>query len=347
MNEMTDALSGRQIFGTVVTIFPYAALVHLEGVDKPGYLHISQVTIHRIEEHLTQVLKKGDKFAVLVKGFDHLHSCWEVSRKAVIHFEQWRSSGLSIPGTKVMAKVLKVTESGAVVDVGKASGFISFTSGSFRGHFARNVYDVLYRSGYFKPNNVIPIVVGPWNYGKVHPQLDLYFVNQAVIANNTVCDGRVVFIDPDYLTDVNKFKVRDNIYAKVANGEIAWVDTSSLMVAEKTFPLGSDIPLIIKRYVRNLGMYDAQIDWSRVNVPPQVALYPGTIVDAKVVYVCENAISCLISDNFGFIVYRSNDTEPVHQDIMSRLCPLDTVRAVVVRHDLHGNALFRFLQLVK
>lgn len=354
-----DDFSSRVVFGTVIKVLPYGAVLRLPDMIEVGYLHISQVSSERIDAPLSNTLKVGDTIEVLIKWFDQKHQCWETSHKAIIQRQRWESMGGTTPGTRFRARVLKASEFGAVVDVQGVPGSI------FAGIDFWNAYNVLYQAGYLMPNESVEVVVMGWDTVKGRPKLYLYLGDPQTLARGTVCDGKVFLLRRN---KVLKHNLYNDIYARLIGGEIAWVHARDIVVVEKTFPLGSTIPLVVQKYSPPAGMFEAKIEWGRTSISAHVKPEVGTVVDAKVIGVRPFGAICLVSDHVQALMHHSTIVQEKSGDTRRHLCPGDVVKAAVVppteqetsyrrmpdgkritvhvEHPKEGGIQLKFLQLV-
>lgn len=327
-SEMKSAgIPGSVVIGTVTKVNPFAAYLKLPDLPAVGYLHISQVSDERTDPPLADTLNEGDRIEVLLKWFDRGHERWETSRKAVLQHQRWNAGGGTPTGTRFRARVLKSSELGLVLDLDGVKGTIVPPPG-----FLRSAYSVLYQTGQLNPDDFIDVVADGWDEAAWQPRLRFHLGEPSNLARGAACDGTVILIHKNKIWRHARdevFEMHDDLYVRLGGGEIASVRSKESLAIDETFPIGATIPLILGKFKHRMSLFEAYIDWERMNVPAPCAPEAGEIVDAKVIDVRPFGAICLIADRVRGLIHHSTIVQERGGDTRRHLRPGDVVRALV------------------
>ena len=114
-SETLEALEEGRVFrGVVKNLTDYGAFIDLGGID--GLLHITDMSFGRIQ-HPSELFNVGDQTEVVVLKFDRETERVSLGYKQLAP-DPWESAQESFPtGTKVMGKVVSLTDYGAFVEL--------------------------------------------------------------------------------------------------------------------------------------------------------------------------------------------------------------------------------------
>jgi small subunit ribosomal protein S1 len=110
-----DALhEGSVVTGVIKNLTDYGAFVDLGGID--GLLHVSDMSYGRVT-HPSEVVNVGDEITVKVLKFDRDKERVSLGLKELL-LDPWESAAERFPvGTRVLGKVVSVTDYGAFVEL--------------------------------------------------------------------------------------------------------------------------------------------------------------------------------------------------------------------------------------
>ncbi len=111
---LRDLEEGKEVEGVIKNITDYGAFVDLGGID--GLLHITDMSWGRVN-HPSDLFAVGDKIGVKVLKFDRLEEKVSLGYKQMTE-DPWLSAPERYPeGTRVMARVVSLTDYGAFVEL--------------------------------------------------------------------------------------------------------------------------------------------------------------------------------------------------------------------------------------
>ena len=122
--------TGTQLQGTVRNLTSFGAFVEIEpGID--GLVHVSDMSWTRRVEHPSEVVQKGDEIEVMVLDVDSENKRISLGMKQ-LQDDPWPTLVSEFaPGREVQGKVVRVQDSGVVLDLG--DDIEGFTPGSHSG----------------------------------------------------------------------------------------------------------------------------------------------------------------------------------------------------------------------
>jgi small subunit ribosomal protein S1 len=116
--------TGTQLRGTVRNLTSFGAFVEIEpGID--GLVHVSDMSWTRRVEHPSEVVQKGDEIDVMVLDVDAENKRISLGMKQLLD-DPWPALVTEfVPGKEVEGKVVRVQDSGVVMDLGDdVEGFV-------------------------------------------------------------------------------------------------------------------------------------------------------------------------------------------------------------------------------
>ncbi|NNF27353.1 MAG: 30S ribosomal protein S1 [Gemmatimonadetes bacterium] len=141
--------TGTQLQGTVRNLTSFGAFVEIEpGID--GLVHVSDMSWTRRVEHPSEVVQKGDEIEVMVLDVDSENKRISLGMKQ-LQDDPWPTLvGEFAPGKETQGKVVRVQDSGVVLDLG--DDIEGFTPGSHAG-----VEDLEKLPYYYRPGESVEV----------------------------------------------------------------------------------------------------------------------------------------------------------------------------------------------
>jgi ribosomal protein S1 len=139
--ELEDIKPEQKIYATITNVTPFGIFVSLQGKENliEGFIHLSEISWEKLET-VPSSYKVGEKIEAKVTGLDKKTFKVNLSIKQLTGNPFEKELEKYAPDTKTVAKVIKVLDSGVILDLGgNIEGFIkkekipptmSFTEGA-------------------------------------------------------------------------------------------------------------------------------------------------------------------------------------------------------------------------
>lgn len=309
--------------GVVKRVFRNYAELELVETGARGYLHISRFSDEDTRPPLTDFVREGENFPVLVGNFNSKHDCWEVSRRAYLRRQKLDALGFTQGGTRV-AEIQHATELGCTLKLQQATAYLVAPSHPW------SKYRVLFQSGRLAQGRSIEVVIRTWS-----PEAECLLVHLPTVSADQfireVQRAEVILLRPRHLK--RKKKLQSVLYAELDGHDIARVDVSVLLDVETAFPVGSQIPIRAEAVDVHTGLIEASVVWEQTQFSTPNVILAGEIRSGVITSSSPYGAHCLLDNRVIAFIHKSSVIGSVSENLDTYLRPGDIVEVKTLEEE--------------